>query len=60
MGLDPGKGACPELRERTNCGRGCSFSFFSSNKRISEKEVIVNRKENAAGCGTLTETSFGS
>ena len=26
-----------EMRERTNCGRGCSFSFFSSMKHYTGK-----------------------
>jgi len=34
VGLDPDLGTATMWRERTNFGRGCSFSFFIVTKRI--------------------------
>ena len=38
------------LRERTNCGRGCSFSFFSCRNYYRDKEALRQMKQKKT-CG---------
>ena len=38
------------LRERTNCGRGCSFSFFSCRNYYRDKEAVRQMKQKKT-CG---------
>ena len=49
VGLDPDLGTASMLRERTNFGRGCSFSFFIDvslyDKTIREDMDLVKRAD---------------
>ena len=49
VGLDPGLGTATLLREGTNFGRGCSFSFFIATKRIyrNQKEWSISATKKA-------------